>query len=54
MFTIYMAVMALLLAAGVLCTVFATSQLLFGIGLLTITVAGGGLSSGYMTREIRD
>jgi hypothetical protein len=43
--------MVLLIIAGIICTVIASSPLDLGLGLLLLTVGSGGVSAGLMARE---
>ena len=53
MFRAYMASMVLILAGGVLCTALSGTHLSFAAGLGLMTLGGGGLSAGWMTRPRR-
>ena len=53
MFRAYMASMLLLLAAGATCTFLAGTRLALAAGLALMTLGGGGLSAGWMTRARR-
>ncbi|MBT2523081.1 hypothetical protein [Arthrobacter sp. ISL-28] len=49
---IYFASTLLLVAAGIFCTVAATTTLRFGLGLALLTVGAGGFSAGIVARRL--
>ena len=53
MFHAYMTAMLLILTAGVACTLLSETHLALAGGLGLMTLGGGGLSAGWMTRPRR-
>ncbi|BAS18481.1 hypothetical protein AHiyo8_pI67850 (plasmid) [Arthrobacter sp. Hiyo8] len=49
-FRLYMIVMLLILVTGIISTIMASSPSALAVGLASISVGGGGLSSGIVTR----
>lgn len=54
MFRIHLSTMLLLITAGIVCTVIATSTLTFGAGLVLLTTGAGGVSAGLMTWDTKE